>query len=205
MQSYMVTNPLTYFKQWIPFQSKLLRQLEKEALDQNIPIVGPVLAQLMYILARLHRAKTILELGTATGYSTIFLGQACRHTDGKVISYEINPELAAHARANLNQAGLATFANVRCENVLTALEKLQGPVDMIFMDIEKEDYIRALPQCNRLLRSGGLLLADNTGFQDAHPFNQAIHSDQRWESVNIWSYLPGHSPDNDGICIALKS
>jgi caffeoyl-CoA O-methyltransferase len=205
MQSHMVTDPLTYFKQWIPAQSELLQQLEKEAIDQSIPIVGPVLAQLMYILARLHRAKSILELGTATGYSTIFLGQVCRHTNGKVISYEINPEFAARARANLNQADLTKFVEIRCENVLDALEELQAPVDMIFMDIEKEDYIRALPQCSRLLRSGGLLLADNTGFQDAHPFNQAIYSDKKWESVNIWSYLPGHSPQNDGILIALKS
>ncbi len=205
MQSYMVSDPSAYFKQWVPARSELLLRMEEEALDQNIPIVGPVLAKLLYILARLNRAETIMELGTATGYSSIFLGQACRCTNGKVVSYEVNPDLAARARANLKKADLAEIVDVRCEDVFTALEQIKHSVDMIFLDIEKEDYIRVLPECNRLLRSGGLLLADNTGFKDADSFNRAIHSNSAWESVNIWSYLPGHSPNNDGVCIALKS
>jgi len=49
-----------------------------------------------------------------------------------------------------------------------------------------------------------LLIADNTGFEDAHPFNQTIFEDSDWESVNLWTFLPGHSPENDGLCFALK-
>jgi predicted O-methyltransferase YrrM len=75
---------------------------------------------------------------------------------------------------------------------------------MIFMDIEKDDYRRALPMCADKLRADGLLVADNTGFQDAHAFNQAVYEDPDWELVNLWTFLPGHSPENDGLCIALK-
>jgi predicted O-methyltransferase YrrM len=204
MENPMVEDPLTYFQQWIPYRSELMHTLENEALAEQIPIVGPVVGKLLYIMARLHIARTIVELGTATGYSTLFLGQACLHTKGRIITFEMSPELAKRAHANIKQAGLDAVVQVRCENALAVLGDIKEPADMIFMDIEKEDYIHALPECTRLLRSGGLLFADNTGFRDAHTFNKAIHSDPAWDVVNIWSFLPGHSPNNDGICIALK-
>jgi predicted O-methyltransferase YrrM len=87
---------------------------------------------------------------------------------------------------------------------MEVLAAMDGQVDMIFMDIDKADYVRMLPDCNRLLTPGGLLVADNTGFKDADAFNRAIHADPRWEIVNLWAFLPGHSPEHDGICIAVK-
>lgn len=76
--------------------------------------------------------------------------------------------------------------------------------DFIFMDIEKEDYSRALPHCQKLLRKGGLLVADNVGFRDADGFNRAITHRPQWRSVSLFSFLPLHSPENDAICVALR-
>lgn len=204
MTDHMIDAPLEYFSRWMPSRSDLMKALEAEARKEQIPIIGPVVGQLLYILTRIHRPKTILELGTATGYSTILLARACRDTGGRVISFEIEPELIRRAQANLSRAGLSHLVEIRGENALTALAQLPPPVDMIFMDIEKEDYVRALPDCTRLTGPGGVLVADNTGFKDAHRFNQAIHEDSAWEAVNIWSFLPGHSPEHDGICVALR-
>lgn len=200
----MVQDPLAYFGQWIPGRSDLMQSLEKEAEAEQIPIVGPVVGQLLYLMARLQGARTIIELGTAIGYSTLFLATACRQTGGTVLSYDLSPGLVERARTNIGKAGYGDQVQLHCENGIEAMERLSAPVDMIFLDVDKQYYIDALPQCKRLLRSGGLLFADNTGFRDADRFNRAIHADDAWESVNLWCYLPGHSGEHDGLCLALK-
>ncbi len=200
----MVEHPDTYFGQWIPPRSDLLTTLEAEAEQQDIPIVGPVVGNLLYLLAKLTAARRIVELGTATGYSAIFMANACRSDNGRLTTFEADPEMAARATRNIEKAGLAQWVSVQCRDALEGLGSLAHPMDMIFMDIEKEDYARALPLCKQKLRKNGLLVADNTGFKDAHGFNRAIFEDPDWESVNLWTFLPGHSPENDGLCIALK-
>lgn len=201
----MVDNPPDYFRQWVAERSHLLCKLELEAEAQGIPIVGPVVGRLLHLLARVIRAGRILELGTATGYSAIFMGAACRIQQGHIVSFEIDPEMASRARENITAAGLDDLVDIRCQDVMLALPKLDQPVDMVFMDVEKQDYVKLLPLCGKLLRTNGLLVADNTGFKDAHGFNQAIHEDPGWISVNLWAMLPGHSPEQDGICLAAKT
>ena len=202
--SVMVDNPTTYFNQWIGDRSELLKAMESEAADQGIPIVGPVVGRLLYLLARLKKAGRILELGTATGYSAIFMGAACRENPGRIISLEIDSEMARRARHNISRAGLADIIEVRCENALSTLSTFDQKVDMIFMDVEKKDYAELLPLLTKIAEPNGLLVADNTGFKDAHRFNERIHSETLWTSVNLWAFLPGHSPVQDGLCIALR-
>lgn len=202
--SVMVENPTTYFRQWIGDRSELLRTMESEAETQGIPIVGPLVGRLLYLLARLRKAGRILELGTATGYSAIFMGAACRENAGRIISLEIDPQMAERARCNIAQAGLSDIIEVRCEDALKAVAAFDQPVDMIFMDVEKQDYARLLPMLTKIAEPNGLLVADNTGFRDAHRFNEMIHAEAMWASVNLWAFLPGHSPVNDGVCIAVR-
>jgi predicted O-methyltransferase YrrM len=200
----MVSDPQSYFKQWIPSRPDLLQGLEAEAREEHIPIIGPVLGQLLFILARLAQAKDICELGTATGYSTIHLADACSQNNGRVVTIEHDPAMAARARNNIAKAGLAEFVEIRNQDAIDALSNLNDPMDLVFMDIEKQDYIRALPFCKTILRSGGLLVADNTGFKDADSFNRAIYNDPGWRVINLWAFWPGHSPHHDGLCLALK-
>jgi len=84
------------------------------------------------------------------------------------------------------------------------LPQLQGDFDFIFLDIEKQDYIRVLPDCQRLLIKGGLLVADNVGFKDADAFNRTISGHSAWRSVPLFSFLPFHSPEKDALCLALR-
>jgi len=78
------------------------------------------------------------------------------------------------------------------------------PFDFIFMDIDKEFYLPALPQCERLIRPGGLMLVDNVGFADAADFNRAIWESGKWRVVNLLGLLPGHSPEWDGLTLAVR-
>ncbi len=200
----MIEHPTNYFRQWIPHRSDLLKALERNSKMEEIPIVGPVVGHLLYLLVMMKNARHIVELGTATGYSAIFMGNACRSTQGKLTTFEVEPEMATRAIHNIEKAGLAQWVEVQCRDALKGLRRLGQPVDMIFIDIEKEDYERALPLCKEKLCQNGLLVADNTGFRDAHGFNQAVFEDPDWVSVNLWAFLPDHSPENDGLCFALK-
>ena len=84
----IVSNPETYFEKLVPARDALLRRLESEAEAEEIPIVGPVVGELLFVIARAMGAKKILELGTATGYSAIYLGQACQPVGGQVLTFE---------------------------------------------------------------------------------------------------------------------
>jgi predicted O-methyltransferase YrrM len=202
--SRIVDEPEAYFSQFTRKDDPLLQELELEAETEHIPIVGPVVGELLFILSRTSGARSILELGTATGYSTIFLARACALNAGVLTTLEHEPAFAARARKNLERAGLASRTNVLCGDAFAELPRMKGEFDLIFMDIDKGDYARALPQCHRLLRPGGLLVADNVAFPDADPFNREIFNDGGWRPVSLFAFLPGHSPERDGLCLALR-
>jgi caffeoyl-CoA O-methyltransferase len=200
----MIEDPETYFRQFVPAGDPLLLELEKEARAERIPIVGPVVGELLYVLARAMSAKAVLELGAATGYSAIFLARACAENAGALTTLEHDPELAARARGNLERAGLGRHAEVVCGDALARVTELAGPFDLVFLDIDKADYARALPDCHRLLRDGGLLVADNVAFADADDFNRHIFADGGWTPVPLYAFLPQHSPEMDALCLALR-
>jgi len=202
--SNIVDEPEAYFRQFSRKDDPLLQDLEAEAEAEGIPIVGPVVGELLCVLARANNAQAILELGTATGYSAIFLARACALNGGTLTTLEIDPAFAARARKNLERAGLGRQTTVICDDALSRLSRIQGPCDLVFMDIGKADYARALPECYRLLRPGGLLVADNVAFPDANDFNRAIFKDAGWQPVALFAFLPGHSPERDALCLALR-
>lgn len=200
----MVENPESYFRQFIPGRERLLKELEVEADRENIPIVGPVVGELLFILARAGSATAILELGTATGYSAIYLGRALDPERGRLVTVENDSEMVGRAKANLRRAGLASLVEVQLGDAITTLQQMQDRFDLIFLDIEKSDYQKALPDCRRLLRKGGLLIADNVGFEAADSFNRTIFAAPEWYAVHLYSFLPAHSPEYDGLCLALR-
>ncbi|MGD9330454.1 MAG: class I SAM-dependent methyltransferase [Desulfobacterales bacterium] len=200
----MIPQPEDYFRRLLPHRSALLEALEAEARREDIPIVGPMVGELLYVLAVVKGARHIMELGAATGYSAIFLAQACAASDGRLTALERDTALARRAAANLAEAGLAQWAEVKCVDAAQELSQTQERFDLIFMDIEKEDYLAMLPLCGRVAHRGALLVADNVGFADAAPFNRAIHEDPAWRSVHLYGFWPAHSPEYDGLCLAVR-
>jgi caffeoyl-CoA O-methyltransferase len=193
-----------YFRKLVRGRDELLLTLEQEAREEDIPIVGPLVGQLLGLLVRATGARQVLELGTAGGYSAIHLGRACRQTGGRLLTLEWSPDLADRARTNLHRAGLSAVAEVRTGDALEIIKALDGSWDLIFIDIDKENYLPALPDCGRLLKPGGLLVADNIGFQGAVDFNRAVFRDEQWLPVPLLSFLPDHSPEHDGLLLALR-
>ncbi|MFH1985510.1 MAG: O-methyltransferase [Pseudomonadota bacterium] len=201
--SEMIENPEDYFRQFVPERRQVFTLMEEEAAKEDIPIVGPVVGELLYILVRAIKARRVLELGTATGYSALYMGFAL-DVDGRLTSLESDPALADRARERIRQAGLEERVEVITGDAVAIMSNMKENFDFLFLDIEKADYLKVLPQCRRVLRSGGVMVADNTGFADADRFNRGIYIDPGWKVVNLFSFLPGHSPERDGLCIALR-
>jgi predicted O-methyltransferase YrrM len=199
----MQPNPRRYFQGLVPRRDAVLQSLEEEARQAQIPIVGPVVGQLLCHLAAFAGAKQILELGTASGYSAIYLARGCV-PDGRVITLEKDPGMAQRARANLTLAGVSDRVNVVAGDAVEALVEMRGVFDLIFIDIEKADYVRVLPDCWRLLRPNGLLVADNTAFADADSFNRAVNADDGLAAVNLLAFFPHHAPEEDAVSLVLR-
>jgi predicted O-methyltransferase YrrM len=126
--------------------------------------VAPNQGKLLELLARARGARTILELGTLGGYSTIWLGRTLV-PGGRMVTLEADPKHAEVARANLVRAGLADIVEVRVGPALETLPKLAadgvGPFDLIFLDADKVSYPEYLTWSLRLSRPGTLIVADN--------------------------------------------
>ena len=201
--SVMIPDMENYFRGFIPPRDALLLALEEEAARESLPIVGPVVGELLYILARVTGARNILELGTASGYSGIFLARALP-PGGKLITLELSDAMARRARANFLKAGLDQLLEVREGQALDLMAAMNGTFDLIFLDIDKESYAPALPHCRRLLKVGGLLITDNIGFAGADAFNREIFGQKSWRAVHLLALLPQHSPERDGLSLALR-
>ncbi len=202
--SAMIADLEAHFRELVPRRDELLRGLEEEARQEQIPIVGPLVGELLFILVRAIKARQVLELGAATGYSAIYLAGGLAPRQGRVITLEWDPEMAARARANCDRAGVGERVEVRVGDAQALMAEMTGPFDLIFLDIDKEGYLPALAQCQRLLRPGGLLVADNVGFAGARDFNREICRRPEWRVAPLLCFLPEHSPERDGLCLALR-
>jgi predicted O-methyltransferase YrrM len=124
----------------------------------------PAQAKMLHLLARIHGARTILELGTLGGYSTIWLARALP-PDGRLVTLELNPDYARVAAANIDRAGLAGLINIKVGPALDSLRALiaegAGPFDLIFIDADKESTPEYFEQALELSRPGGVIVTDN--------------------------------------------
>jgi predicted O-methyltransferase YrrM len=126
--------------------------------------VTPNQGKLLELLVRIHGARSILELGTLGGYSTIWLARGLPDS-GRLVTLELNPDYAAVASANVARAGLAGRVDMRVGPALETLADMhaagEGPFDLIFIDADKQNYPGYLEWSLKLSRLGTLLIGDN--------------------------------------------
>jgi predicted O-methyltransferase YrrM len=126
--------------------------------------VTPLEGKLLYLLARMSGARSVLELGTLAAYSTIWLARALPE-DGRVVTIEADPAHAEVARANLERAGLGEVVELREGAALDVLPQLladgAGPFDLVFLDADKPNNPAYLEWALRLTRRGSVIVADN--------------------------------------------
>ncbi|TGD12952.1 O-methyltransferase [Brevibacterium sp. S111] len=124
--------------------------------------VEPDTARLLAVLVRAKGARSVLELGTSNGYSTLWLADAVAATGGRVTSADIDADRTELAAANLARAGLSDHVDLRVADAADVLsESRDGTWDFIFLDAERPAYVDYWPDLVRVLAPGGLLAVDN--------------------------------------------
>lgn len=193
---------------------EVLLDVAKEGARRNLPLVDPEVGALLHVQAAAIGARRILEIGTAIGYSGIWLSRALP-PDGLLITIEIDAGRAAEARANFDRAGVGDRANVMIGDAARLVAKVSGPFDLIFQDGDKRQYVPLLDPLIALLRPRGLLMTDNV-LWDGEVAPGFISSPQRdpRDTEAVVSYnrrlsseprlLTAWVPIRDGVAISVK-
>jgi caffeoyl-CoA O-methyltransferase len=149
-----------YIYSLLPARDAVLRDMEAYARRHDVPIVGPACGRLLHQLARLVRARRIFEMGSAIGYSTLWLARAVG-PKGVVYFTDRDPANAARAKKYFRRAGVAGRVRLLVGDALELLDSTPGQFDLIFNDVSKPQYPEVFRLALPRLRKGGLLISDN--------------------------------------------
>ncbi|MCI0370465.1 MAG: O-methyltransferase [candidate division NC10 bacterium] len=187
----------------------LFAELEARAAERGFPIVGPLVGRLLELCARLVQAHRILELGSGFGYSALWLARGLER-DGTLLCVDVSPENAALAGEAFRRAGIADKVRFEVDDALALLDRTSGLFDLIFNDIDKEQYPAAFPKILPRLRRGGLLLTDNLLWQGRVATEEPAAASTR--AVREYTRLLYASPElltiivplRDGVGVSLR-
>lgn len=150
-----------YLYELLPARDAVLQEIEEYAEQNRVPIIGPAVARMLALLVQTSGAKRIFEMGSAVGYSTIWLARAAG-PKAKVFYTDGDPKNAQRAQTYFRRAGVAKRIQVQVGDAVKLLKKATGKFDVIFNDIDKHEYPEALRVALPKLRRGGLFITDNT-------------------------------------------
>lgn len=198
-----------YVYSLLPARDEVLTQIEREAIKRDIPIVGPAVGRFLHQLALISGAKTVFELGSAVGYSTIWWARAVGE-GGRVTYTDGDRKKADEARGYFERAGVADRITIKVGDALELLSEQKQEYDIIFCDIDKEDYPRAFKLAVPRIRKGGLLVADNVLWSGrVAQENPSEASTKAILEFNRLLYasaelFPAVLPIRDGVAVAVK-
>ena len=197
-----------YLYSLLPPRDAVLREMERYAARHDVPIIGPAVGRLLALLVEISGAKRIFEMGSAIGYSTIWMAREAGR-GSKVFYTDGDPENARRARGYFRRAGVAGCIRILVGDAVASLKRTPGRFDLIYIDIDKHQYPAALRAAVPRLRRGGLLVADNALWYGrvARPardpytrgiqqFNRLIYSSRQLFPVIV--------PLRDGVAICRK-
>ena len=186
------------------------RYIEATELQKFGIVVDDDVSRMLYLLTRLTNARRILEIGTSIGYSTVSIANAIKGYGGKILTIECDQHVAQQALKNFERAGVARNIEVKIGDAHEIVPRIREQFDLIFQDVgDKGLYPLLFDDCVRLLRPGGLLLAEDTLFPvmeldstwtrsvaPIQKFNEMVADTSLLESTIL--------PIGDGLTIAVK-
>ncbi len=190
-------------------RASIYTEVENYATSIDFPIIEPLVGVLLNQYARLIKARRILELGSGFGYSALWFSERMDETT-EIICTDFTKENKLLAEKYFKKAGVKTKIDFRTGDAIEILDEIEGKFDIIFNDVEKEDYPEVFEKAIPKLRKGGLLITDNTlwcgkvaqkrkkDYQTAgsREYNRLAFSDKRVSSSIL--------PLRDGITITMK-
>lgn len=193
----------------LPERDAVLREMEKQAQRRDIPIVGPAVGRLLYQYARLIQAKTVFEMGSAIGYSTLWWARAVGDS-GSVFYTDGDRKNADEARGYFQRAGMEGRITIGVGDALELLSEQKQQFDIIFNDVDKEDYPRVLHLVSSRLRKGGLFITDNVLWSgrvtEAKPKANSTRAIQEFNRrlYTMAEFFTTIIPLRDGLAVAIK-
>ena len=192
-------------------ESPLLKKINRDthaAVLRPRMLSGHLQGRFLSMISKMIGPKTILEIGTYTGYSALCLAEGLA-PDGKLITVDINEELESRVRGYFLESGINNSIDFRIGNALTIIPALSGPFDLVWIDADKENYVNYYDLVIDSVPSGGYILADNVLWSGKiletktdkdtralQAFNDKIHVDPRVENLLV--------PIRDGILVMRK-
>ncbi len=145
-----------------PEEKRILDVLDEAQRSGDVYLQVPVVdGRMLRVLTESTGAKSVVEVGTSTGYSGLWFCLALQKTGGKLTTFEIDAGRAARARKHFHQAGVEGIVNLIEGNAHQNVGQVRGPVDVVFIDADKEGYVDYLNKLLPAVRPGGLILAHN--------------------------------------------
>jgi caffeoyl-CoA O-methyltransferase len=201
-----------YMDSLVPPRSEEMQAMEAHAEEIDFPIIGPAVGNLCYQIARMSGAKHIFELGSGYGYSTAWFAKAVEENGGGTVHHvDRDEELSNRAKEYLQRLGYAGVVQYHVGEAIQILSQMPDSFDLIFNDIDKEQYLDSLPVIMSKVRSGGVLIADNMLLGGQILFEGGDRHAEV-ESVRGFTHYVTSDPDwivslvyiRDGVLIAYK-
>jgi caffeoyl-CoA O-methyltransferase len=178
-----------------PQEQRILNTLETIRRAGEVYLeVPPADGRMLRLMAETAGAKNVVEVGTSTGYSGLWLCLALADTGGKLTTFELDPGRAALARKHFEQAGVSQIVTIVQGNAHETIARLKEPIDLVFVDADKDGYLDYLNRLLPLVRPGGVILAHN--FEMAPDYVRAVTTNPALETV---FYREGR-----GLAITMK-
>ena len=205
----MIVNPEieSYIDGLLPERDAVLLEMEALAREERIPIIGPQVATVLAQLVQLTGARRIFELGSAIGYSTIWLARAAG--EGAEVHYsDGNKENADRARAFFARAGVADRIRIHVGDALTCFAATEGLFDFVFNDVDKEGYPDVFEAVPVRLRPGGVFATDNALWHERvldppdETSRRVVEFDHKM--FNSKDFLSSLLPIRDGLLVGVK-
>ena len=178
-------------------EKKILSVIEQMRAERKTYLSVPIAdGKMLRLLAESTGAKTVAEIGTSTGYSGLWFLLALHKTGGKLITFEYDAGRAATARKHFDQAGAGHLVTIIQGDAHENVKQLKGPIDVAFIDADKEGYVDYLTKLLPLMRPGGLILAHNVGMSGVDAYLDEARANPSLDTV---LYM-----DGGGLAITLK-
>lgn len=211
MQSLIADAVSRYLESLVPPRHAEVLAMEAYAREHDFPIIGPVVGHLCYQLTRMIGAKHVFEMGSGFGYSTAFFARGVVENGGGVVHHVVwDDRLSMRARTHLAALGYADVVAYHVQEAIDALGAQDGPFDLVFNDIDKRAYPASLPVIEAKLRSGGVLIVDNTLWSgrifdsnDTSPDTEGVREITR-RLTQSPQWTTSLLPIRDGVIVAVK-
>jgi caffeoyl-CoA O-methyltransferase len=203
----------SYIRELTPKSTPLLQEIEIYAEENRVPIVQPEVGQLLRTLLRLQKPHSVLEVGTAIGYSAILMAE-CLRGDWSITTLERNLEVIPTAERNIGKAGFSERIKIIPGDALQTFPHLSRNYDFIFLDASKGHYMEFFNYSAAILKPGGLIVSDNVLYQGMVAEDSLVKRRKRTivnrlreylEHIsNTAGYISSVIPLGDGVALTFK-